>query len=101
MLIALIIADLLMVAAFGIQFTKLPPQIPLFYSQLWGESQLADLWYIALIPIFLHVLVFLNSYIYRRFFWQDHTVKNIIKYMNFIVIGSFTAIFLKIVFLIS
>ena len=101
MLIALIIADLLMVAGFIWRFSHLPPQIPLFYSELWGENQLVDFWVIALLPIVLHVFFFMNAYIYRQFFWQNQAIKHIINVANWAVILVFTSIFLRILFLVT
>ncbi len=101
MLIALIIADLLMVAAFAWRFTSLPPQIPLFYSELWGENQLVDLWMIGILPILLHLFVFLNQLVYRRYFWMNQVVKHILHIANWTLILAFTSIFLRIIFLIS
>lgn len=101
MLIALIIADLIMIATLAWRFPLLPPQIPLFYSEIWGENQLVDLWMIAVIPFLLHVFFFANSFIYQRFFWQNHTIKHIMNTVNYVLTIIFTIIFLKIIFLIT
>lgn len=101
MIIALVIADILMTAAFIYRFPHLPPQIPLFYSRTWGEDQLADIWLILLIPFFLHFFVIINNYIYKRSFFPDHVFERIVEVLNWFIIISLTAIFLKIVFFIS
>lgn len=101
MLIALIIADVLMAGIFAWRFTMLPPQIPLFYSEIWGENQLVDFWFIILIPLLLHIFIFFNRFIYYKFFWQNHTVKNIINVVNWSWTIIFTGIFLRILFLVT
>ena len=72
-------ADVLMIAAFILKFSRLPPQVPLYYSQPWGESQLADSWMIFFLLIFLNLLFFINQFL----------------------IASFTLIFIKIIFIVS
>lgn len=101
MLISLVIADVLMILSVIWKFRMLPPQIPLLYSQLWGENQLVDTWLIVIIPLCMHVFYVLNQLIYRRFFWQNHTIKHIVRVLNFTQIILFTAIFLRIIFLVT
>lgn len=97
----LILSNLLVLVIFIFRFSHLPPQIPLFYSKLWGEDQLADTWMIVFIPILINAFYFLNIYIYRRFFSQIVIVKKIIDFVNIFLIVVLTLIFIKIVFLIS
>jgi len=99
--IALIIANLLILVTFFMRFSHLPPQIPLFYSKLWGEDQLADTWMIVFIPILINVFYFFNIYVYRRFFKQTEVAKKIIDFVNIFLIVVLTIIFIKIIFLIS
>jgi hypothetical protein len=94
-------ADVLMIATFILKFKTLPPQIPLFYSQLWGENQLADFWMIFIIPIFMNLLYFINSYIFTKFYSKNELVKNIFYYFNIFLIVGFTLIFIKIIFMVS
>jgi hypothetical protein len=94
-------ADALMIASFVLRFNRLPPQIPLFYSRLWGENQLADYWLIFLIPVFLNLLIFLNNYLNKKYFFDNNFIKKIFYYLNLFLIFSLTLIFIKIIFLIS
>jgi hypothetical protein len=94
-------ADVLMIAAFLLKLNHLPPQIPLFYSRLWGEDQLADTWLIFLVPIFLTLLIFINNNLLKRFFYENELIKKMFYYLNLFLIIGFTLIFIKIVFLIS
>jgi len=94
-------ADILMVATFLLKFKTMPPQIPLFYSQLWGESQLADSWVIFILPIFLNLLFFINKYIFNKFYAENIFIKNIFYYLNVFLIIGFTLIFIKIIVIVS
>jgi hypothetical protein len=101
MVYLLIIADSLMAAAFLWKYSTLPPQIPLFYSQPWGEDQLVDYWLIVLLPILLHVFFFLNIYLYNRFFFPDYLLRIVIRTVNIVLTVTFTLLFLKILFYVS
>ena len=94
-------ADALMIVTFLLKFNQLPPQLPLFYSRLWGEDQLADTWLIFLLPVFLNILLFLNDYLSKKIYFDNKFIKNIFYYLNLFLILSFTLIFIKIVLLIS
>ena len=101
MIYILIVADALMLAAFIFRFQSLPPQIPLFYSQAWGQDQLVDYWQILILPALLHIFFFLNIYLYNRLFFPDHFVRKIIAVSNIAVTVVLSLIFLKILFYVS
>lgn len=101
MIQSLLGADALMIIAYFIRSRTMPPQIPLFYSQLWGEGQLADSWLIIILPVFLNLLIFINSYLLKRFYSDNFLIKKIFYYLNLLLIVSFTVIFIKIVLLVS
>lgn len=101
MFIALITANLLMVGGFLLNYNHLPPQIPLFYSRLWGEAQLADVWFVFMLPLFLDIFFFLNFYIFSKFFLPNDFVRKVFLTLNWFLIIVTTAIFLRTVFFIS
>jgi hypothetical protein len=101
MLIAIIIADLLMAGVFFYKFSSLPPQIPLFFSRAWGEDQLADIWFIFLLPVLAHLFIGLNILIGKKLFTEDKLVNQIISVSNYVVISTFTFVFLKLVIFIT
>ena len=94
-------ANALMIATFLLKLSKLPPQIPLFYSQLWGEGQLSDTWAIFILPIFMTILFFINQYVLNKFYSENAFIKTIFYYLNLFLIIGFTFIFIKIIFLVS
>ena len=101
MLKFLVVANVLQVALLIWKYQVLPKQIPLFYSQPWGEGQIADIWYILLLPIFMNIIFFINRQIAKKFFSQNNLFKSIFTVANVILIVGYTGIFLKILFLIS
>jgi len=42
-------------------FSQLPPKVPLYYSQPWGENQLADSTYLFILPISSLIILIVNS----------------------------------------
>jgi hypothetical protein len=90
-----------MALSFILKMSHLPPQLPLFYSRPFGEQQLGEVWYIFLLPLLMHVLLFLNLYFYNHFFLPDQFVKKIFSFVNWFIILSLTFIFIKIIFYIS
>lgn len=94
-------ANILLIVTFLLRFNTIPPQIPLFYSKLWGESQLGDYWMIFILPVFMNFLFFINKYIFSKFYSENIFLKNILYYLDLFLIISFTLIFIKILFIVS
>ncbi len=90
-----------MIIVFFLRWNTLPPQVPLFYSQPVGESQLADTWLIFLIPLLLNLIYFLNNYLYQKFFLNYPLTKKIFDYFALFLTISFTLIFIRIILLVS
>jgi hypothetical protein len=101
MIIGIIIANILMLGVYIFFSSNLPPQIPLFYSLPWGEEQLADLWVIFVLPFLMHLFIIVNHFIYKFMFKKDELVLKILNFANWFYIIIFTAIFIRIIFLIS
>jgi len=94
-------ADALMIITFLLRFNRLPPQLPFFYSRLWGEGQIADTWMVFLLPVFLNLLFFFNNYIYKKIYSNNDFIKKNFYYLNLFLIIGLTLIFVKIIFLVS
>lgn len=97
----LITANFLMILAFLFKLNKLPPELPIFYSRPWGEFQIADWWYISLLPILMNVLYFLNIFLAKKLFPENEFVKNVIRYFNLFLIIALVVIFLKVILLVT
>lgn len=101
MIFGLLIANLIMLFAFFFRLATLPPQIPIFYSRPPGDLQLAEWWFIFLIPLLLNFFYVLNTYVYRKFFMGNDFVAHFMYYLKIFLVVSFTLIFLKIIFLVT
>lgn len=89
----------LMLIIFFIKFNQLPPQIPLFYSYLEGDNQIADLFMIFLLPLFSLLLISVNNLIYKIWFNNNFFVSKVVYYINITTIILLTFIFVRIIFL--
>lgn len=97
----LIAADVVMAAVFAWVYRFLPEQLPIFYSKPWGEAQIADKWYIFLLPLLMHGIYFLNNALTKKYFSDAPQLRSLMNYANAFFILSFTGVFLKILFLIT
>jgi len=52
---------LLQVAVIIIFFSRLPPEIPLFFSRPWGEAQLASPLFLLILPLISFTILLVNS----------------------------------------
>jgi len=59
-----------------------PPEIPLFYSRVWGEGQVASKWEILLLPVLMNVAFFVSSWFAKKKF---ATEPNFTKFANIIL----------------
>lgn len=101
MLKILIGLDIFMAALFAWKYQYFPEQIPLFYSRPWGEPQIVDYWYIALLPILMHLFYLANNVLSKRFFPNQKTPQKIFMISTLISMGLFSAIFIRIVLLVT
>lgn len=66
-------------------FTKLPPEIPLFYSKTWGAEMLAPKFYIWILPAITLVTYLLNTLISRFLLFKDDFLKRALFITSVIV----------------
>ena len=84
----------------GIFFNDLPPVIPFFNSQPWGEARLFSSWGILFIPVVL-ILGFCTNTIIASLFYNKHVlIARMITFngLLFVVLGFLA--FLQIVLLV-
>lgn len=101
MLILLLVANFVMVGTFLLRLRSLPPQVPLFYSRPPGEAQLGEWWFVFLVPLLMNVFYFMTIYIYRKFYSGNEFIRTFLHFFRIALIIVFSAIFLKIIFLIT
>ena len=92
-LIAIIFLIFLQFLAIAFFYKYISPQIPIFYSQPWGQEQLADKKLIFLFPIQLILLLIINYFLTALFFLKE---KLLAKFFIFGV--SLVAVLLSIAF---
>lgn len=97
----LIAGDVAMAAVTAWKFSILPQEVPLFYSKPWGEEQVADIWFILLIPIFMHLLYFANIYLSKKLAKDEPVMQKMFWVGNGIVIAGSTSIFIRIILLVT
>jgi len=93
--------NIIMGAVFAFFYKTLPPQVPMFYSRQTGEDQLGEWWMLFFIPLFMNLLIALNSFLVRRYFPDNDFVRKVRDYINIGLVVSLTAIFLKIIILVA
>lgn len=59
---------LIQIVTIALTFAKLPPEIPIFFSQVWGKNWLSTPTSLLLLP-FLSLLVFIVNYSLAFFFY--------------------------------
>lgn len=72
--LALIFLSFLILVIF---YFQLPPHVPLFYSQVRGETQLAAKGYLFLLPIFSLIMLLLHFWVSRVNFNSDRMLSKI------------------------
>jgi hypothetical protein len=91
-------------AEFGLLFLKLnnlPPQLPLYYSLPWGESQLAPASAIFLLPILSLTILLINQFI-ATFLYVSHRLCSLLLITISLVCSFFSFISLwQIISLVS
>lgn len=97
----LILPNLIMVFVFILRYRFLPPQIPLFYSHYASEEQLADVYYIFIIPILTNIFFLINNYFGKKFFPENYLIQKIFFYLNIFLMISATVLFLRIILLVT
>ncbi len=101
MIYLLIVANILMLVTFAFSFRTLPPMVPLFYSKPEGELQLGAWWLISILPLCMNLLYVLNAKLTKKLFSESDFANKIIFYANLAIVIIFTALFIKIVSLVS
>lgn len=91
----------LQVSLLAWKFTSLPPQVPLYYSLPWGESQLTSASSLFLLPTFSIVSLFIDNLFAVSFFKNQPLLSRLLTIIALIVSFLFTITLFQIVFLIS
>lgn len=91
----------LLLLIFILRFSRLPPQIPLYYSKPEGDEQIVDSLMIFLLPLLSFLTIRINTHIIKKYFNNNLFVNSLIYWINLFVILLSDLIFLKILFLVT
>ncbi|MCW1949181.1 MAG: hypothetical protein KIH89_001900 [Candidatus Shapirobacteria bacterium] len=83
------------------KFTLLPPQVPLYYSLPWGDSQLANNSSLFMLPTISIVILFIDSLFSVSFFKNLPLLSRLSVTTSLLVSFLITITLFKIIFLIS
>ena len=87
---------------FLVRFPTAPPQIPLYYSQLASEKQIADLVYIWILPLLAGLIIIVNRLFLAAVLLRDNKfITRIVHIIDTITIIIFAFIFIKIIVLVT
>lgn len=82
-------------------FNQLPPELPLFYSQNWGQSWLASTSSIFILPLF-SLIVFIINYSLAIFFYNKKIIlSQFLTIFSFIISLLCTISVIEIISLVS
>lgn len=79
----------------------LPPQVPLFYSRPWGESQLVSPIGLILLPLFSLLIFILNFGLILRTFKEERFIARILAGAGLIFTFLCTLALFRIIILIT
>src|SRR5690349_874866 len=98
--VIVLVVFIVMGIAFILAIPSLPPQLPLFYSKV-GDDQMADTWWIFLLPLLAIIFISLNKIILIRYFKENVLMEKIIYYTNLVIIVLAGFMFVRILLLIT
>ena len=92
---------LFQVAILFLRFRQLPPQLPLFYSLPWGESQLVTFTQLFYIPLNSFIVLLVNNYLSAIILSSHRLLSYLLIIFSFIF--SFLGFFvlLRVILLVS
>ncbi len=100
-LISLGIGNALMLGLFAITWSLLPPEIPLYFSHSWGDSQLGTKWELLLLPLVMNILFFAIYFYGRKMIDQKSLEQNgVLFWTNISQITLVCLAFVRILFVL-
>lgn len=85
----------------ALKWPSLPPQIPLYYSVIWGEKQLASAWELSIIPTLILSVSIINFAIAFFLVRDQELFVKILIYTALFCSGLLFITLFKIIFLVS
>jgi hypothetical protein len=82
-------------------WSKLPPQVPLYYSLPWGEQQLAAPWELSILPTFAVSIFLTNLFLSYLLVRDNDLILKILLYTSLFVAGLLLYSLVRVVFLVT
>jgi len=96
-----IIFILSQLAVLFVKFNNLPPKIPLYFSQPWGEPELVSVSHIFILPILSVVILLLNNFL-AVFFLKSIQLLSRLLVVFSLICSAFAAVAVfQVIFLVS
>jgi len=89
------------VAILFVKFNNLPPQIPLFYSRPWGESQLTPVSSIFILPALSIFIMLINNLLAIFFLKSGQLLSRILVVVSLICSALATFALFQVISLVS
>ena len=86
---------------FIFKFSKLPPEVPLFYSRPWGQEQLALSWQLTILPFSALIFFVLDLLLASKFYSQYPLLAQILVWSSACFSLLVTITLVKIIILIT
>ena len=90
----------LIVIIIAIFWTKLPPQLPLFYSKAWGKDQLAPKWWFLALPFICFLMVIFDLRLASLFLKKEEWLAKILVWTVVILTLLVNTTIIRILFIV-
>ena len=96
-----IISNIIVIALVSALLLTAPPEIPLYYSRLWGEAQVASKWELLLFPILMNGAFLITNWFIKRRFGGDEAFTLVARMFLLFQTIIVTGILIRISWLLS
>lgn len=81
-------------------WSKLPPQLPLFYSKTWGKDQLASKWWFLILPFICFLMVILDLRLASIFLKKESLLAKILIWTVVILTLLTSTTIIRVLFIV-
>ncbi|MBP6993753.1 hypothetical protein KBB12_00745 [Candidatus Woesebacteria bacterium] len=99
-LLAIISNIIVWVLVAGLLLTA-PPEIPLYFSRVWGESQIASKWAVLLLPFLMNVTFIVSNWFTKQKFSEDEEFGKITRTILIVQVVVIIGILIRTLWTVS
>ena len=78
-----------------------PPEIPLYYSRIWGENQIASKWAVLLLPFLMNITFVVSNWFIKKKFTEDEEFGKIARTMLIVQVVVMVGILIRTLWTVS